>query len=240
MKKIAMFFLSIGIVGTVYGQESGGKNWKIGLNRFTGSVAYEYATEGKTTEADTVVSDPITASSTGSTSTTDFMVEYILFGQMGIEIDTNLTPGTRSFTFTDDHDTKIGDVVESLSNSGLYGLNMYFMDHNSGGVKPFLGLLTGNFTVTHAYSNGGDRSDDEEDTLSEYKASQTSTIVIPAQVFKAGIDWIFDTVVLRLQYISILGEVNTSSALGATDLDEKQEETVTLSGGYGLGIFGHF
>ncbi len=242
------FLLTITIVllgvSIAHAQLQKQKKWKIGLNRFSSGVTYKYETNFRENVSDTTFTK-ISKNSSGNISNTEFMVEYIFFGLMGLEINFNLTPGIRNFTFETPNE-KIGDIVEEVKSSALYGVNFYFSDHTSPGFKFFAGILTGSFLVTHTYSNGGDRpatlTTEEEALLADnFKSSQTSNITVPVQIIKGGMDWIREAVGFRFQVSAIQGsETKTSSALNKTKLSEKQTETVTLSGGATLGIFGHF
>lgn len=238
---ITLVFLTLGFT-SINAQFVKQKKWKIGLNRFNSGVNYVYETQRKDAEDSEAATKNIKKSSSGSISATDFMIEYIVGGRFGLELDFNLTPGIRNFTFTENAggNTKIGDIVETIKSSALYGANFYFNDHSSDGLKYYLGLLTGSFTATHTYSNGGDRDDDQEDTLTSFKSSMNSVKQVPAQIIKFGIDWILESVGFRFQLLTIQAETKTTQELGKTGLDQKQSETITLSGGATIGVFAHF
>ncbi|MBF0287985.1 MAG: hypothetical protein HQM14_09215 [SAR324 cluster bacterium] len=236
---IALFGMS-----TAHAQLQKQKKWKVGLNRFSSGVNYKYEANFKENVSDTAYTK-ISKTSAGNIANTEFMLEYIFFGLMGLEVNFNLTPGVRNFSFNTTNE-KIGDIVEEVKSGALYGVNFYFSDHTSPGFKFFAGILTGSFLVTHTFSNGGDRpatlTTDQEALLADnFKAAQTSTITVPVQILKGGMDWIREAVGFRFQVSAIqASETKTSSGLGKTSLAQKQTETVSLSGGATLGIFGHF
>ena len=230
-------------VTTTQAQLQKQKKWKVGLNRLTSGVTYKYQTKTKLNASDTNFSS-LSKNSAGSIANTEFMLEYIFFGLFGLEINVNLTPGIRNFSFNTNNE-KVGDVVEEVKSSVLYGSNFYFSDHTSPGFKFFAGILTGDFLVTHTYSNGGDRpvtvSTETAALLAEnFKSSQTSNITVPVQIFKLGLDWIREAVGFRFQVVGISAETKTSSGLGRNKVGQKQTETITLSGGGNIGIFAHF
>lgn len=228
----------------IHAQLAKSKKWKIGLNRFSTGVTYKYESRFKETTDETTFT-AFSKTSSGSVSNTEFMIEYIFAGLLGVELNFNLTPGIRNFTFETTNE-KVGDIVEQVKSGALFGANLYFSDHTSPGFKMFAGVLTGSFLVTHVFSNGGDRpvtlSDDEVSALAtNFKSNQTSSITVPVQILKGGIDWIKDTVGFRFQLSAIqASETKTSSGLAKTQLSQKQTETITLSGGLTLGVFGHF
>lgn len=241
---VCAFLVLIFSAGSAQAQLAKSKKWKIGLNRLSSGVSYTYETRYKD-EADETTYTSLSKKSSGTISNTEFMVEYIFAGLLGVELNFNLTPGIRNFSF-DIENEKVGDIVEEVKSGALYGANLYFTDHTSPGFKIFVGLLTGTFQVTHTYSNGGDRpatleSAEADTKASNFKANQASSKTIPVQILKGGIDWIKDTVGFRFQLAAIqASETKTSSSLPKTSLSQKQTETVTLSGGLTLGIFGHF
>ncbi|MBF0280214.1 MAG: hypothetical protein HQM13_20610 [SAR324 cluster bacterium] len=219
------------------------KKWKVGLNRLTSGVTYKYETKVQNLATDTDFTT-LSKDSSGSIANTEFMLEYIFFGLFGLEVNFNLTPGIRNFSF-DTSNEKIGDIVEEVKSSVLYGSNFYFSDHSSPGFKLFAGIQTGDFLVTHTYSNGGDRpvtvsASDAALLADNFKASQVSTITVPVQIIKLGIDWIREAVGFRFQLTSITSETKTSAGLGKNKVGNKQSETITLSGGANIGIFAHF
>lgn len=244
IKKIAILFLFIGFALPVQAQFGAKqKNWKIGLNRFSAGINYVYETQVKGSTSDALPTQKLKKTSGGAFSTTDLMIEYIFKGQFGLEVDTSLSPGVRNFTFQHDLSgtTKIGDIVETDKASFLYGANFYFKDHSSDGLKLWIGLMTGEFTSQHSYSNGGDKEDTTKDTLGKFKATQSSTVVVPAQIIRFGLDYIIETVGFRLA-LEVMNAQAVSSALGKTSSpnSQKQKETVTISGGSVLGIYAHF
>ncbi len=244
MRFIIVIAVALVLVPNAYAQLAKQKKWKIGLNRLTTGVTYKYETEYLENQADTTTSE-ISKSSSGDVSNTELMIEYIFAGRFGLEFNLNLTPGIRNYSFETNNE-KIGDIVESVQSGFLFGSNLYFSDHSADGFKFFAGLLTGSFTVTHVYSNGGDRpasltSEQEALLADNFKSSQTSSKTVPVQIIKLGMDWIRESVGFRAQFITVqASETVTSSTLGKTEQNEKQTETVTLSGGLALGIFSHF
>ncbi|MGK5093987.1 hypothetical protein WDW89_18490 [Deltaproteobacteria bacterium TL4] len=216
--------------------------FKLGVNRFMPSVAYEYSTKrlasASATEADTAV----TESNTAEISTTDFYMEWVVKGLAGVEVVYGLTPGISTFTLTSDGNagtsTKIGDISQSVQTSLLYGLNIYSSGHNDPGLKFLLGLLTGNYSVTTAYTNGGERDDGAPDQLHGFRSRQTSTVLVPAQILKIGADLLLKSAGIRIQYLMITGEV-ISSDLPPTQISspQVQQQKITISGGIGLTVY---
>lgn len=213
-------------------------NWKFGLTRLNGSINYKYETQRMASTTAETISEDVSKSTSGSIATTDFMLEYVYRGHFGIEYSSSLSPSVRDFRLTDQNETRIGDVVEKVKNTGLYGVNFYLNDHTSGGIKFFFGVLTGQFSVEHSFTNGGDRDDDTSDTTSLYRDTQKSTLVVQAQVAKLGFDYIRETVGFRLQLLAITAMRETTSGLGETGLQQKQNEIVTINGGVHFGVFG--
>ncbi|MBF0237077.1 MAG: hypothetical protein HQM12_05165 [SAR324 cluster bacterium] len=230
------------LTGTAYGAKKT-KNMKLGLNRFNSDINYLYETQRFADETSETAEEPVMETYTGTMIATDLMFEWIMFGVVGFEVDIGTTPSRQNFTFLtrslDDQDTKIGDVVQTVQTGVLSGLNMYFGNHESGGWKPFFGVLTGTYLSTQAFSNGGERDDDQYDTLTGFRSNQSSTITIPAQVLKIGVDWILENVGMRFQFLSITAEA-TSSSLPTTRNNQVQHEAVSLTGGFSIAVFAHW
>lgn len=231
-------------VNTAYAQFQKQKKWKVGLNRFNAGISYKYDTDRYDTSSSTTAETEASENSAGTIAATTVMMERIFLGLFGVELDIGITSGRRNYTFEttskDDEKTKIGDIVETTKPTYLYGANWYFKDHSSPGWKIFFGVLTGVFSVTHEYSNGGERDDDEDDTLTAFRSTQTSSKNVPVQVLKLGVDWIRESVGIRFEYLMIDGIYQTSAALPKTRNSQNQHETVTLTGGLSLGVFAHF
>lgn len=234
------------ITDSVYAQFTKKKKWKAGINRTSISVSYDYSTKTLSSETVTTADTNVSESSSGSVSGTEIWGEWLTFGgYFGLELDLGLSPGTRNFTLKttgkDGEDTKIGDVEESVLAVYAFGFNIYFADHKEPGFKPYISYMMGTYSVTHSYTNGGERDDDEADPLTGFPSSGSSTKSISATIMKAGIDWIRADVGFRLQYLSITGSAESDSLPKTTITDaQKQEEEVQLSSGFGLGIFVSF
>ena len=241
-KTALVVLLSLFLCSGVVQAKKKSKNLKLGLNRFNTAVSYRYETQRFADEDAETAEEPVIATNSGSISATDLMFEWIAFGLVGVEVDVGTTSGRQNFTFVtpskEDEDTKIGDIVETVQTQVLTGINMYFGDHEYPGFKPFFGVLTGSYLVVHEFSNGGERDDDQYDDLVGFRNSQSSTITVPAQVLKIGVDWLLENVGMRFQFLSITAEA-TSSGLPDTRISpsQKQHETVNLSGGFSIAVF---
>jgi len=245
-KKTLLLFLALLFVasGSAQAQFSKKKKWKIGINRFMATSQYTYDSERKSSDTGSI-DTAITASDSGQFAATTIMGEYLFFGLLGVEVDFGITPGQRNFSFSTTSkggsETKIGDVVEKIRPLYLYGANWYFKDHESNGWKMLLGVQTGAFTAEHQYTDGGARSDDTLDDWTGFQSSQTSTIEIPVQIIKLGVDWIRENNGIRFEFLQITGEVQNKTELGRINSSVQQQyETIVLGGGPSIGVFAHF
>lgn len=190
----------------------GGKsNTKIGLNRVSLSGA-TYTLADSTGSVEATNSDPLTGN--------ELYLEYIFFGRIGLELGVGVTEMTRSYEL-ESGGTNLGNVKES-ARSALVGLNLYFSDHSSPGVKTFFGLGGGVITVDHAISGG---------SLGGQSSSQT----VPVNTLKLGLDWIKENSGLRVQAFSHTGETIDTEAI------EGYTQTVDYTAtGFSIGVFAFF
>ncbi|MGK5092116.1 hypothetical protein WDW89_08925 [Deltaproteobacteria bacterium TL4] len=246
MRLLLIFTLIISflkITPVVHAEEDSKGKVKIGLTRTTMGISYTYETQRFDDASSTSAEKEVTATSVGEVQTTEFMLEWVVLGVVGFEVVTGFTTGIRHFTFetldSSNSSIKIGDIAQSLNTTALVGLNMYPFNHQSNGIKPFLGIQTGTLTLISDYKNGGERNDDQEEKLAGFRAKQTSTLAVPVQVMKVGFDSILEGAGLRIQYLYMTGEVISTSSLKPTliSVPQAQKETAILTGGVSIGIF---
>jgi opacity protein-like surface antigen len=194
--------------GPARGRQS---NTKIGLNRVNLSGAtYTLAETAGTTEVSN--SDALTGN--------EVFLEYIFFGRIGLEFTLGLTEMQRSYELSSGG-TTISNVEES-ARSALLGLNLYFSDHASPGIKTFFGLGSGVVSVDHSLRGG---------TL----GTQSSSVAVQVNTLKLGLDWIKENSGLRVQVLSQTGEdIDTQAIAGYT---QTVDYTAT---GLSIGVFAFF
>lgn len=237
---LILFFSS---VLQLHAQSKKHRPWKFGLHRFGTAMSYKYETKFKDATADTEFTS-VSRDSAGSIYNTELMAEYIFFKMIGLEINLNLSPGQRNFAFETDNE-QIGNIVEEVKSVGLLGMNFYFGEHTEG-LNYYLGFMTGSFTVTHSFTDGGDRPANLTTAEIDLKAqnfntSQSSSIAVPVRLIKIGLDWVLERVGFNVYYATNQAdEIVTHGGLGETKLDQRQTETVALTGGLTFGIFVNF
>lgn len=184
---------------------------KIGLVRtFVSGVKYELEETASST----------TASNSDAMEGNELFLEYIFFSRIGLELATGLTEMTRNYDLKSDG-TTISSVEESARTT-LLGLNFYFSDHGSPGVKFFFGLGTGIISVSHKFSGG---------TL----GSQSSSQSVPVNVLRLGMDWITDKAGIRAVVSSQTGEAADTETL--TGYKQTLNYSATVAG---IGVFAFF
>ena len=164
-------------------------NVKIGLNRQLLS-GYTYSLEEDATGTSVSNADGMQGN--------EIFAEYIFFEMISLELGYGLTTLARSYDL-EDSGTKISTVNESVS-TVLVGSNLYFNGSSGTGLKYFLGLDTGIYTVAHDFSGG---------TLGE----ETSSIPVAVNTIKLGVDWLMTNAGFRFQYLNVTGEDSDTSAI---------------------------
>ena len=184
---------------------------KMGLSRtFVGGATYqleETATATTTSNSDTMQGN-------------ELFLEYVFFGRIGLELATGLTEMVRNYEL-ESGGTTISSVEESARIT-LIGLNLYFNDHGSPGIKYYFGLGAGVASVSHTFTGG---------TL----GSQSSSQSVPLNVLKVGLDWITDKAGLRVQVATQSGEATDTEAI--TGYKQTLDYGATI---IGIGVFAFF
>ena len=204
---IIYFFLFLIIIGAkqVFAAKKQ-LNWRIGLGRMINTVYYGFDTQRCKTDCSsdsTLITTDINKTSIGQVYSTSLIIEYLFGGKktpalFGIEIDIGTSVGERNFTLSEEGSylgktTKIGDVKESLSTNYLYGGNIFFSDGGEEGFNWLVGLMTGTISVQHKFTDGGARDDETPDKWTGFNVSQVSTLTIPVEILKIGMEYILET-----------------------------------------------
>ncbi len=233
------------------------RNWRIGLGRLITNTYYGYDTQRRSSDGGDISTD-INKTSTGQIYSSSLVFEYIFGGRkspalFGVEFDYGTSTGIRNYTFEESGSkngktTKIGDITESLSTNYLYGGNIFFSDAGEPGFNWSIGLMTGEMIVKHEFTDGGSRDDDSTDSWTNFNSSQSSTLTVPVELMKFGVEYILETSGIRFEYFSTKqtffgsddAETKDSSNLGVINSVQKQYETVKLQGGLSLVVFARF
>lgn len=185
---------------------------KIGLVRtFVSGVKYELEETASST----------TASNSDAMEGNELFLEYVFFSRIGLELATGLTEMVRNYDLLKTDGTKISTVEESARTT-LLGLNFYFSEHGSPGVKFFFGLGTGVVSVSHKFSG---------DPLGNQSSSQS----VPVNVLRLGLDWITDKAGIRAHVSSQTGEAADTETITGYKQTLNYSATVV-----GIGVFAFF
>lgn len=120
--------------------------------------------------------------------------EVIFFDSLGLIAESTMVPLRREFELLSGS-TVIGDVTESTTIL-MYGANFYFNRASGRGFKFYFGLATGTITADYSYSDA---------STGTGLAGASSTLAVPVNSIRLGIDWIMGKAGIRLQFQSLTG-----------------------------------
>lgn len=153
----------------------------------------------------------------------EVFLEFLFFGRMGVELGVGLTEMTRTYSLGGAAEA-VDLNVEETARPTVVGLNIYSGDHSSGGVKYFFGLGTGQVAVSHTYSGTG-------------ITAAASSVTVPINTLKIGLDWITENAGVRLQFISQSGEKTDTE----THSGDAYTQTVSYAASvFAVGVFSFF
>jgi len=169
------------------------------------------------------------AKSDGSLTTTnadpmvgnDMFLEYILFGRLGLEVRSGMTAAVRNYQLTDANGAIISNVKEEARPT-MMGLNLYFSSHESGTLKPYVGLGSGRINVNMDFSSGS-------------LGPQQSKHKVPINTIKFGVDWVKDNAGARLEVLNQSGSNIDSTSIPT--YSQTADYTTTV---IGLALFAFF
>ena len=146
---------------------------------------------------------------------TNFMFEYVMFENFGLEVDYTLSPFERNFGLSV-AGTTIADNVKESAKFWSYGANLYFNKANRKGLNYWVGVSTGVMTVTHEFF-GGTRD------------GKSTTQTLNLQMFRIGMDWVTALAGLRLSYQGQVGEgTNTKGITGVTQKSDYRGDMASI------------